>query len=221
MHVNAGSPRRAPRKGQHVAVDTQDFIAKYPKLLHLADAQSWPSIEEHGLLSAAEIVRRWQVPAREAQELLAKKRPEPVYLDHHELGRAVLRDQHPLREHLLAPALTGGMTVETWLRTLNSFVFFFTSQDRLRRLHSAYSDVPAVLLTIKTRSLVQGHEGRIRLAGMNTGYTGRRVKERGAETFLPIKRHTLKAPVQEVVVLDEVSDLSDHLISAELLTAPR
>jgi hypothetical protein len=54
---------------------------------------------------------------------------------------------------------------------------------------------------------------------MNTGYTGRKVKERGAGTFLPIRRYDLGARVQEVAVMDEVSDLRDHLISAEPLAA--
>ncbi len=201
-------------------MDPADFVAKYPTLLHLADARSWPSIERHGLLSAAEIVRRWQVPPDRAEALLTRKRPKPpVPLYHPELGVAVLRDQHPLREHLLAPALTDGMKVGDWLRLLNSFVFFFTSSDRLRALRSAYPDTPAVLLTVRTRSLVQEHGARVRLAGMNTGYTGRRVKERGASTFLPIRRYDLRARVQEVVVMDEVSDLRDHLLSAEPLSA--
>lgn len=50
---------------------------------------------------------------------------------------------------------------------------------------------------------------------MNTGYTGRKVKERGADTFLPIRRHDARLKVQEVVVLHEVADLNSHLISAE------
>ncbi len=54
---------------------------------------------------------------------------------------------------------------------------------------------------------------------MNTGDTSRRVKERGASTFLPIRRYDLRARVQEVAVMDEVSDLRDHLLSAELLPA--
>jgi hypothetical protein len=83
-------------------------------------------------------------------------------LDHPELGVAVLRDQHPLREHLLAPALTDDMNVGNWLRLLNGFVFFFTSLDRLQGLRSAYRTTPAVLLTVRTRSLVQEHGARVR-----------------------------------------------------------
>ncbi len=75
---------------------------------------------------------------------------------------AVLRDQHPLREHLLAPALTDGMKVGDWLRLLNGLVFF-TSSDRLQALRSAYRNSSAVLLTVRTRSLVEEH-GRTGLA---------------------------------------------------------
>jgi hypothetical protein len=54
---------------------------------------------------------------------------------------------------------------------------------------------------------------------MNTGNTSRKVKELGTSTFLPIRRYDLRARVQEVTVMDEVSDLRDHLLSAELLPA--
>ncbi len=55
-------------------MDPADFVAKYPTVLHLADVRSWPSIERHGLLSAAEIVRRWQVPPDRAEALLTRER---------------------------------------------------------------------------------------------------------------------------------------------------
>ena len=54
---------------------------------------------------------------------------------------------------------------------------------------------------------------------MNTGYTGRKVKERGAGTFLPIRRYDLRARIQEVAVMDEVADLRDHLLSVEPVPA--
>jgi hypothetical protein len=88
--------------------------------------------------------------------------------------------------------LTDGMNVGDWLRLLNGFVFFFTSSDRLQALRSAYRTTPAVLLTVRTRSLVREHGARVRLAGMNTGNTSRRVKERGAGTFLPVRRYDLR-----------------------------
>lgn len=61
-------------------------------------------------------------------------------------------------------------------------MLLFTNDDRLRALRSAYQDTPAVLLKVRTRSLVAEHGARVRLAGMNTGYNGRKLKERGAGT---------------------------------------
>lgn len=107
---------RRPAGAQHhnsqstlAAMDTDEFIARYPSLLHLAHLSSWPSIQRHGLLSTQQIVQRWAVDPGRADTLLSQRRPEPMVLEHAELGRAVLRDQHPLSEERLAPALTEGM----------------------------------------------------------------------------------------------------------------
>jgi hypothetical protein len=54
------------------------------------------------------------------------------------------------------------MKVGDWLRLLNGLVFF-TSSDRLQALRSAYRNSSAVLLTVRTRSLVEEH-GRTGLA---------------------------------------------------------
>jgi len=197
-------------------VDPEDFISKYPVLWHLAHADSWPSIEKHGLLSAQTLVRRWEVPAEERDRLLAQRRPAPVVLNHPDLGRAVLRDQLPLPETKLAPALTEGMTVAEWLRMLNSMVFFFPKEKGLQKLRAAYSSEPAVVIKLSTRSLLSVHEARVRLAGINTGYSQRKPAMRGRDTFLSVRRYDhAKRAVQEVAVLNEVADLSDHLLAVE------
>ena len=197
-------------------MDTEDFISKYPAVWHLADDASWPSIQRNGLLSTSEIVRRWEVAEVDAQALLSRRRDKALALDHAEHGRAVLRDQHPLSEERLAPILTDGMTVEGWLRMLNSFVFFFPSEAGLRRMYGAYGSQPVIVLKVRTRTLVREHGARVRLAGINTGNTERRPALRGADTFLPIRRYAhTKRKVQEVVVMEAVTDLADHLISVE------
>lgn len=199
-------------------MDAEDFIAKYPVLWHLAHADSWTSIVDHGLLSTQEIVRRWEVPAEVAARLLEQRRPEPVVLDHLDLGRAVLRDQKPLSEERLAPALTDGLSVAEWLRLLNSMVFFFPTEKALSGLHAAYASEPAVVIKVQTRSLLNAHGSRVRLAGINTGYTMRRPAPRGRGTFLPVRRYDhAKRAVQEVAVLHEVSDLREHIVRVEHL----
>ncbi len=96
-------------------------------------------------------------------------------------------------------------------------VFFFPNHTGLETLHAAYRDEPAVVLKIRTRTLVREHEARVRLAGINTGNTQRRPAPRGADSFLSIRRYDhRKRHVKEVAVIDEVPDLRDHLLSAEL-----
>lgn len=195
-------------------MDTERFVARHPQLLHLAHASSWPSIERLGLLSTAELLRRWEVP--DADVHLRSRRPEPVELRHPEHGVAVIRNQKPLAVHRLAPALTDDMTVADWLGLLNGFVFLFPDERGLRSLHGAYRSEPCVVLRVRTASLVRAHGPRMRLAGINTGYPLRRPALRGAGTFLPIEDFA-RPVVKEVAVLGGIPDLADHLESVEQL----
>jgi hypothetical protein len=68
-------------------VKTEEPIGRYPRLFHLAGAGSWPAIAAHGLLPAAAIVSTSA------------------------LGQVVIRDQTPLRPHILEKVLHG-MTAE-------------------------------------------------------------------------------------------------------------
>jgi hypothetical protein len=200
-------------------MDTQDFISKYPTLLHLTHADCWPSMKRHGILSTQELLRRWEITGADAETLLATRRDKAVVLDHPGQGVAIVRDQHPLSEKQLAPALTDGMTVPDWLRLLNSLVFFFPTEAALRSTYAAYKGEPAVVIKVRTRTLVQEHGDQVLLAGINTGNTKRRPAPRGRDTFLPIRRYDhSKRSVKEVAVRYDVPDLRDHLLSVELWT---
>jgi hypothetical protein len=197
-------------------MDTERFIARHPVLFHMTDAECWPSIKRYGLLSATEIVRRWEIPSDRAEAILTRRRPESVHLDHPDLGHVVLRDQRPLSEVALANALTNCMTVAEWLRLLNAMVFLFPSGDGLRGMYKRYSAEPAVVLTVDTRSLVSSHHDRIRLARINTGNTRRKPALRGVATFQTIlDLDQAKSRIREVAVLQGVPDVRRHLVSAE------
>lgn len=107
--------------------------------------------------------------------------------------------------------------VGDWLRLLNGFVFFICS-DRLQALRSATapprrsSDRPdsVTIAGARREGPARRHEHR------QLQSQGRR---RGGSTFLPIRRYDLRARVREVAVMDKVSDLRDHLLSAEMLPA--
>jgi hypothetical protein len=55
---------------------------RWPRLYHMAEAGSWPSIERHGLLSTTALLDLFEIsgPRREAIE--SARRPESVKITH-------------------------------------------------------------------------------------------------------------------------------------------
>ena len=201
-------------------MDVTDFVARYPRLYHLAHGDAWPGLQRYGLLSASALVRLFEVA--DADSLLAQRRIGPKPIKHIEHGStAVLRDQDPLNEAKLASALTGGMTVPEWLRQLNDLAFFFPGQEGrypegLHKMLQVYGHEPVVVLTVSTTSLVREYEWSIRLAAINTGSVLYAPAPRGRDTFLSIRRFDhAKRTVKEVAVQDGVPNLLDHLLKAE------
>jgi hypothetical protein len=50
-------------------VDVDEFCERYPRLWHLADADAWPGIQRHGLLTTSQLLDRFEVVD------LARRRP--------------------------------------------------------------------------------------------------------------------------------------------------
>jgi hypothetical protein len=113
-----------------VDVNIDDFMARYPRLYHLAHGEAWPGLQKHGLLSASQLVNLFD--AADSDDLLIQRRVDSVRLEHPEHGTAVLRDQRPLNEAKLSSALTDGMTVQEWLRLLGDLAFSFQSGEARR-----------------------------------------------------------------------------------------
>lgn len=200
-------------------MDTELFKQKIPTLWHMAHADCWPSIEQDGLLSAQELVKRSGASEEDREQLLQQVRPEQVWLDLPDGKKAVLRDQQPLDPERLAGVLDD-MTVPQWLALLNSLVYFFPTRDALVTLreHRNYAAQPVVVLQLRTATLVAEYGSTIRLASINAGYTSGpwAIARRGQSTFRPIARHA--KPVKEVAIMHSVPDLAKHLIRAELWT---
>ncbi len=195
-------------------MDVSDFVARYPRLYHVAHGDAWPGLQRYGLLSASALVRLFEPP--NADSLLAQKRLKSEPLRHAEHGSAVLRDQDPLNEAKLASALTGGLTVQEWLRLLNDLAFFFPTTEGRDKMVKKYGHEPVVILTVSTTSLVREYEWSIRLAHINTGAVLYKPAPRGRDTFLSIHRFDhAKRKVKEVAVKDGVPNLLDHLLAAE------
>lgn len=90
------------------------LVRLYPNVYHMAEADSWPSIRRHGLLSTSEVVRRSGLDANAAAQITRQHRPEKVRVDVPGVGVVTLRDQKPMAEERLTLALVDGTTPQEW-----------------------------------------------------------------------------------------------------------
>lgn len=197
------------------------LAARYPRLYHMAEDGSWPSIQEHGLLSTTALLDLFEVPIEERHALEARRRPESVPIHHRVHGTAWIRDNKPINETVLRRTLQG-MTEEQFYRTLNSRVFFWVSTDRLDRLRNAppYRNRRHDILELDTAVLLERHHDRVELCHLNSGAVHPAANyPRGEGIFAPIESYrygerTLVSsePLVEVTVLYSVPDVRDLVI---------
>lgn len=213
--------------------ELHELLRDHPRLWHMAEAGSWPSIRDHGLLSTSALLDRfgWEGEARDAVE--ARRRPEKVRLARgpgvlREASGpegpprggewAVVRDNKPLNDRKLARALQDGLTVPDWYRILNARVFLWLSRERLLKLlgAQAYRDEAHDVIEVDSASLVAAHRDRITLSPINSGATGPFAAPRGLSTFRSIeaypyaerRRINRREPAVELAVLHGVPDLA-------------
>jgi hypothetical protein len=196
-------------------MNVTDLVTRYPRLYHMAESGSWPSIQEHGLLSTTALLDLFDVTGADRHALESARRPRSVTIDHPDHGTAVVRDQIPLNPTILARCLVG-MTSGEWCETLNRRVFFWVAEERLERLLSAraYRDRAHDVLTLDTASLVAAHETEITLAHLNTGTTVFRAPERGSDTFKSIADYA-RRDVVELAVGYALTDVVAHTLQVE------
>jgi hypothetical protein len=148
---------------------TADYIAsRWPKLYHMAEAGSWPSVQRHGLLSTSALLDLFEVTGAERDEIQLARRRESVKITHPDHGTAWIRDNKPINETVLRRTLVG-MSEAEWYRTLNGRVFFWLTEKRLDRLRNAppYRERTHDILTLDTKALLDVYSGRVELAHLN------------------------------------------------------
>jgi hypothetical protein len=198
------------------------LAARYPRLFHMAEEGSWPSIQEHGLLSTTALLDLFEVPARQRHALEAQRRLESVAIHHPLHGTAWIRDNKPINETVLRRTLVG-MTEEQFYRSLNERVFFWVSTNRLERLRNAppYRNRRHDILELDTAALLARHRDRVELSHLNSGAVHPAANyPRGEGTFAPIesfrfgeRRALSSEPVVEVTVLYSVPDVADFVVN--------
>lgn len=198
----------------------QDFTARYPRLYHMAEAGSWPSIKKRGLLSTTASLDLLKVKGERRRSLESCHRPEKVVIEDQGL-QICLRDQKPMEPKRLSSALMDGVTVQQWYEIINSKVFMWAQEHRLFGLLNArhYRALEHDVITIDAASLMRCHSEAAWLCHMNSGNTFPVPHPRGKSTFQRISEYQTKArsvlPLKEVVevVIDySISDVADHVV---------
>lgn len=190
-------------------------MREYPIVYHMAEDGAWPSIQARGLLSTAALVDLYNPDPRVRAEILETVRTDSIVLEHPEHGRAVIRDQGPLR--FLSQSLTPGTTPQEYLAALNSRVFFWPTRELLGELLGArrYRDKPQTVLQVDTADLIERHGDVVQLAPYNTGdlYVPG-LPARGADVFINLDNYADGQPrsqgeaVVELTVPYAVTDIS-------------
>lgn len=210
-----------------VGVTVEEFVARYPMLYHMAEAGSWPSIQQHGLLSTSALLDEYRITGAARAALESERRSAMNVV--HRAGRppASIRDNLPMDDAGLRRCLEDGLTPADWYRLLNGRVFFWVTEKRLNRLRAAraYRTRAHDILIVDSTSLLAVHAGGIVLSPINSGCTKPIPRSRGRTTFLPLAEYPFHdrlgrrlEPVVELAVLDRVPDIAAHVVRVERRT---
>jgi uncharacterized protein DUF7002 len=199
-----------------------EFVECFPRLWHMAEAGSWESVRENGLLSTTALLDLFEVTDSQRYALESCRRPQSVTISHPVHGTAVIRDNIPLIEKVLVRTLVG-MTPREWYEALNRRVFFWVSESRVEELRQApaYRDRAHDILVVDSEALLARHLDRITLSPMNSGATHPGAQyPRGIETFKPMADYpwderlakNRAEPVVELAVDYAVPDIQDIVL---------
>jgi hypothetical protein len=171
-------------------ISQEEFIRHYPRLYHMAEVNSWPSILRHGLLSTTALLDLFEVRGALRTSLESRHRPHSVEIHHPKHGVAIIRDQKPMRESALRGCLVR-MTPEQWYRTLNRHVFFWVTPERLNRLLAAraYRGRTHTVICVDTARVFEANAEKVRLSPINSGSTIYVPQPRGTDTFQTLQNY--------------------------------
>lgn len=150
-------------------------------LYHLAEKANYPSIVEHGLMSASQLLRHAGVPGLKSRAILRGHRQDNLQIS----KAAMIRDQKPMPPSALAPVLGRGLKPEDWYEFLNGFVFLWTDEERLMRHLKACQNRPQVLLTFSAAAIVKDFGKDAFVSPINSGNARRKPAFRDRDTFVP------------------------------------
>lgn len=171
--------------------ELEELIGDCPTLYHMAERDSWPSIEKDGLLSTTALLDRYSISGTDRDKIESSRRPTSVVLHEKDLGRAVVRDQSPMDDSGLSRCLQDGLLPQDWYRILNNKVFFWLTRPRLLRLLKAgnYRNEEHDVLLLDSAALISAYKESIWFCPINSGSTKPFPHPRGNATFSRIPNY--------------------------------
>jgi hypothetical protein len=83
---------------ENMALNEADLIKIYPRLWHVAEDGSWPSISRHGLLSTSSLLDLYEINGERRFEIESRKRLVCHTISRAGLPDAIVRDQKPMSD---------------------------------------------------------------------------------------------------------------------------
>ena len=208
-------------------MEVSELIATFPRLYHMANANAWPGIQTHGLLSTSAILDLFKIAGERRYLIESCRRPELVTVESPNCGKMVIRDNKPMDDAGLKRALTG-TTPKVWYKLLNQKVFFWLSSERLDTLLDAraYKGDSHCVLTIDSEPFIRAYANKIWLCPINSGCTKPFPHPRSLKSFSRIadypfeawrkKRGKATKAVVELAVDYAVLDIKKFVLSAHI-----
>ena len=200
-------------------MDVQKLAELYPRIFHMAEAGTWLSIRQRGLLSTSAVLNLFDITGEKRFALESTHRPQKVTVGE---GSAaiVLRDQNPMAPGRLQQALPANVSTQVWYEAINRKVFFWAEEKRLLGLLNAraYRNLEHDVLTINTAALLAKHAPSVWLCHMNSANTFPMPHPRDLSAFQRIENYPVNAQgrpikqVVEVLVDDQVPDIRDFVL---------
>ena len=198
----------------------EGVASKYPFLYHMAELNSWPSIQLHGLRSTSALLDLYQTTGSNRVEIESQWRPRSVELTHPTYETAVVRDQIPMPEDKLTDCLED-LTAREWYELINGKTFFWPEETPLGWMLNAppYRSREHAVIIVPTQELLFHHAESVTLSPINSGSvrpakkTGR-PRQRGRATFQPMRDYTTQW-ISELAVEYSVPNIADLAIRVE------
>ena len=198
----------------------EEVARRYPVLYHMAELNSWPSVQRYGLRSTSALLDLFETTGPSRFQIESQWRPASVTLNHPTYGTAVIRDQLPMREDRLHDCLVD-MTTRQWYELINGKTFFWPEGTPLGWMLNAapYRAREHAVIVVPTEELLAHHASVVTLSAINSGSvhplraTGA-VQSRGPSTFQPIREFTARW-IRELAVDYSVPNIADLAVRVD------